>query len=207
MHAVAGTWTWHAQRMKQLRDFTKRKMASSTASTPNEVSVPRNYESLCGLLLDVPCSTWKDREVSAMLFGEGSQSRCTLARVSKVYYARNGRLLFECFFEEIGQTFKTLELDYVMEHTIEVPEMFHRERASIIQRWIGHVQTCAQPALNYFNGLLCGGLAIPLKIFKVARFFVPTFAAMSGIRMGNEMITYKLSDIFESLFSACMFLC
>ena len=86
-----------------------------------------------------------------------------------------------------------------MESAIEVPEMFHRERASIIQRWIGHVQTCAQPALNYFNGLLCGNLAIPLKIFKVARLFVPTFAAMSA--MGNEMIcdAIRLATMTKSL--------
>jgi len=103
--------------------------------TKQTVNMENRFQSLIGMSLAVPCSTWKDIEVAEMLFGEECDvaTTTTPAKVSKVYFARNGRPLFQCFFPAIDQTFKSLELDYVLRYAVEVPDTFHDLRASILK--------------------------------------------------------------------------
>ena len=63
---------------------------------------------------------------------------------------------------------------------------------------------CVQPSIDYFVALLEGDLAIPLKIFRIARIFDPMFASTANItrEMLNDLRTFPAfnnNDIIEEV--------
>ena len=78
------------------------------------------------------------------------------------------------------------------------------EQASQIVTWMQYAMACVQPSIDYFVALLEGDLAIPLKIFRIARIFNPMFAWTANItsEMLNDLRAFpafKNNDIIEEL--------
>jgi len=80
----------------------------------SSIDLDFDFQTLLGKKLHVSRASWGEN--AEKLFSGIALCDITPATITRVYKGKKGRRpLFECYFEEIEQTFNRLDLDYVIE--------------------------------------------------------------------------------------------
>ena len=134
----------------------------------SSIDLDFDFQTLLGKKLHVSCASWGEN--AEKLFSGIALCDITPATITRVYKGKKGgRPLFECYFEEIEQTFNRLDLDYVIEFCCDLPEWFSQRKKEILERKARVKSKRARTVMLRSNSGEVQQCATPTKLPKISK--------------------------------------